>query len=104
MTLGSVDLGDGIRFQTVLKNLSDEIEDASSLKFSIVDGANTKLINKINTTHITEGTYDVDVYLSNATFSKGLHYAIWTGYSTNGSSNISFVDTNPFYIEENRLV
>lgn len=102
--LGNVDLGDGIRLETELTNLSSIVADATSIKVSIVDDSNAVRINQSIPTKIATGTYQEDIYLSSSIFSTGLHHVLWTGYTTNISSNMSFYHGDIFYIEENRLV
>lgn len=102
--LGSVDLGDGIRIQTQLTNLSSVVADATDLRVSIIDDADAKLINQSVMTKSATGTYICDIFIDPSIFSPGLHRVIFSGYSTNVSENTSNYDSNTLYIEENRLV
>ena len=102
--LGNADLGDGIRIQTQLTNLSSVVADATDMRVSIIDNADVKRINKSTMTKSATGTYQCDIYLDPAIFSAGLHRVIFSGYSTNVSTNTSNYDSNTLYIEENRLV
>lgn len=100
--LGVVDGGDTVRFQKILYNISSEQEDASLIKFSIVDYDNNLKLNASNMSRVAEGKYLIDVYL-NSNYSEGLYYTVCTGMTTNGSTNSSFYDCDSFYIESNRL-
>lgn len=102
--LGNVDLGDGIRFETVLTNISLVIADATDIRISVIDNSNVKRINESTMTKNSTGTYTQDTYLDPSVFTEGLHRAIFSGYTTNVSSNVSFYDSNTFYIEDNRLI
>ena len=102
--LGNADVGDGIRIQTQLTNLSSVVADATDLRVSIIDDADVKLINQSAMTKSATGTYICDVYLDPNVFSAGLHRVIFSGYSTNVSENTSNYDSNTLYIEGNRLV
>lgn len=102
--LGKVDLGDGIRIETELTNISSVIADATDIRVSVIDNSNVKRINESTMTKNATGTYTQDIFLDPSVFSAGLHRAIFSGYITNSSENTSFYDSNTFYIEENRLV
>jgi len=102
--LGNSDIGDGIRIQTVLTNLSSVVADATDVRVSILDDADVKLINQSVMTKTSTGTYICDIFIDPDIFSAGLHRVIFTAYSTNISENTSSYDSNVLYIEENRLV
>jgi hypothetical protein len=102
--LGNIELGDTIRIKTSLYNTSSDLEDASDIRMSILDSGNSKIINESNMSRIPEGIYQQDIYLNSNNFNTGLHYLYFSGYTTNQSRNVTFIDENIFYIEENRLL
>jgi len=104
--LGKIEIGDTIRLQTILTNISGAKSDVANLEISVVDYDNTVLINTTSTNvyNFSTGMYRYDLYINNNTFSIGTHYVIWTGYSIYGVSNFSFYQEDYLYIDQNRLV
>lgn len=104
--LGHVDLGDSVRIETSVTNISDVVANVDEIAITILDDTNTKIINT-TTTGISSsgmGKYYYDAYLDDTIFNEGLHYVIWSGYNIVGGKNFSFIQEDLFYIEENRLI
>ena len=104
--LGHADLGDSVRIETTITNISDVVANVDEIAISILDDPNTKIINTttVGITNSATGKYYYDAYLDDAIFSEGVHYVIWSGYNIIGEKNFSFIQEDSFYIEENRLI
>lgn len=104
--LGRVELGDSVRFETTLTNISSEHSNVDDIRISIVNSDDSLKLNTTNTgiNNFSTGMYRYDVYLDNNSFSTGSHYVIWTGYKTYGTNNFSFYQEDYFYIDKNRLI
>ena len=104
--LGKVELGDTIRFEAAITNISSVYGNVQDLRVSVVDSDNNIKINTTtqNISNFSTGYYRWNVYLDNNTFTTGSHYIIWTGYNIYGAVNYSFYEEDYFYIDQNRLV
>lgn len=105
-SLGSVDIGDVIRLEAVITNISDMRQNASSIKFGIVnyDGDILHNYSSYNISNTSTGTYIYDLYLDSSVYSTGVHYVAWAGYTYCDGSNISFVEDNDyFFIEKAKI-
>jgi len=104
--LGKVEIGDSIRLETILTNISSGYSNADDIKISVVNSDDSLLINTTSTniSNFSTGMYRYDLYLDNNTFSSGSHYIIWTGYSQYGTVNFSFYQEDYLYIDKNRLI
>lgn len=104
--IGHADLGDSIRIETSITNISSVVANVDSIKISVVDSANTVVINttSTNVSNYATGKYRYDLYVDPTKFSEGLYYQIWSGHNVVGGRNFSYYEENSFYVEANRLV
>jgi len=102
--LGSMQLGDSVRFRTELTNLSDVAGDVNNIQVSVVDDSNTVLVNATDMTHVSTGVYRYDLYLNPSTFSTGMHHIILTGHLMISNKSFNFYNSDYLSIEENRLI
>ena len=98
--LGTFQIQDSIRFQIELKNISDILQDATTIKLNVVDFDDTAIISNMNMTHDGTGLYSQDIFLDNNSFSEGGHYVTFSG----DASNFSYYEESFFYINKNRIV
>lgn len=98
--LGEFEIRDSIRFQIELKNISEELQDATTIKLNIVDFGNIAIISNMNMTHDGTGLYSQDIFLDNNLFSEGGHYVTFSG----DVNNFSYYEESFFYINKNRII
>ena len=98
--LGIFQIHDSVRFQIKLKNISDVLQDVTTIKLNIVDFDDTLIISDMNMTHDGAGLYSQDIFLDSNSFSEGGYYITFSG----DASNFSYYEEAFFYINKNRIV
>lgn len=99
--LGHADLGDSVRLQTSITNISDVVANVDAIMITVLDDSNNTIINttSTNVSNYGTGTYRCDLYLNNNSFSEGSHYVVWSGYTTVSGGNFSYFEKDYFYID-----